>query len=96
MNRIERRVRDLINPYSTAFAGWWCFSGRYTWAARLTPGVKAATGPRPPFAPHRPRRGGAGLGLAQSSPEIMAKRRAALDAMFADDRPGGPGDVSPR
>jgi hypothetical protein len=26
MNRAERRVRDLINPYSTAFAIWWCHS----------------------------------------------------------------------
>jgi hypothetical protein len=90
VNRIERRVRDLINPYSTAFAGWWCFSGRYTWAARLTPGVKAATGPRPPVAPHRPRRAGAGLGLAPPSPETMAKRRAALDAMFAERTSDGP------
>ena len=28
MNRVERRVRDLINPYSTAFASWWCHSAR--------------------------------------------------------------------
>ena len=96
MNRIERRVRDLINPYSTAFAGWWCHSGRYTRAARLTPGVKAATSPRPPSAAHRPRRAGAGLEFAQPPPEIMARRRAALGAMFADDPPAGPGDVSPR
>ena len=29
MNRIERRIRNLINPYSTAFAFWWCHSGRF-------------------------------------------------------------------
>ena len=29
MNRIERRVRNMINPYSTAFATWWCHSSRY-------------------------------------------------------------------
>lgn len=28
MNRIERRVRSMINPYSTAFAIWWCHRGR--------------------------------------------------------------------
>jgi hypothetical protein len=37
MNRIERRMRNLINPYSTAFAGWWCHSGRF-----MTPGSRAA------------------------------------------------------
>jgi len=41
MNRIERRVRNMINPYSTAFAGWWCHSGRYTRLARLIPGHAA-------------------------------------------------------
>jgi hypothetical protein len=29
VNRIERRVRNMINPYSTAFATWWCQSTRY-------------------------------------------------------------------
>jgi hypothetical protein len=28
MNRIERRMRSMINPYSTAFAIWWCHFGR--------------------------------------------------------------------
>jgi hypothetical protein len=26
MNTVERRVRALINPWSTAFARWWCHS----------------------------------------------------------------------
>jgi hypothetical protein len=95
VNRIERRVRDLINPYSTAFARWWCLSGRYTRVARLTPGVKAATGPRPPLAPRRPRRGSAGADLVTASPEVMARRRAALDAMVAADPRGGPDGSSP-
>ena len=30
MNRADRRVRDLINPYSTAFASWWCHSAGKT------------------------------------------------------------------
>jgi hypothetical protein len=29
VNRIERRLRNMINPYSTAFATWWCDSSRY-------------------------------------------------------------------
>jgi len=37
MNTVERRVRAMINPWSTAFARWWCHS-----AARLT-----LTGHRP-------------------------------------------------
>ena len=31
MNTVERRVRAMINPWSTAFARWWCHS-----AARFT------------------------------------------------------------
>jgi ribosomal protein S18 acetylase RimI-like enzyme len=31
MNTVERRVRAIINPWSTAFARWWCHS-----AARFT------------------------------------------------------------
>lgn len=27
MNDIERRVRQLINPWSTKFSHWWCNSG---------------------------------------------------------------------
>jgi hypothetical protein len=94
VNRIERRVRDLINPYSTAFAGWWCHSGRYTRVARLIPGIKAATSPRPLSRPARPRRNGAGLDFAPPAPEIMARRRAALDTMLAADPRGGPDDLS--
>ena len=35
MSSIERRVRSLINPYSTAFARWWCHSGRYTFRPKM-------------------------------------------------------------
>jgi hypothetical protein len=24
MDPIERRIRNAVNPYSTAFAAWWC------------------------------------------------------------------------
>jgi hypothetical protein len=42
MNRVERRVRNMINPYSTAFARWWCHSGRYMGLPRMITGGKAA------------------------------------------------------
>jgi hypothetical protein len=42
MNRVERRVRDLINPYSTAFAIWWCHSARYWRLPRAITGNKTA------------------------------------------------------
>ncbi len=29
MNRLARRARQVINPYSTAFSMWWCRSSRY-------------------------------------------------------------------
>jgi hypothetical protein len=48
MNRVERRVRDLINPYSTAFASWWCHSARYWRLPRVITGNKAGPRPGPP------------------------------------------------
>jgi|HubBroStandDraft_6_1064221.scaffolds.fasta_scaffold302918_3 hypothetical protein len=45
MNRVERRVRDLINPYSTAFASWWCHSARYWRLPRAITGNKTAARP---------------------------------------------------
>ena len=45
MNRVERRVRDLINPYSTAFASWWCQSARYGRLPRAITGNKTAARP---------------------------------------------------
>ncbi len=42
MNRADRRVRDLINPYSTAFASWWCHSARYWRGASENPSVASA------------------------------------------------------
>jgi hypothetical protein len=78
MHRIERRVRNMINPYSTAFAGWWCHSGRYTSLARLITGHKpAATGDVAVY----------------PSASAMAARRAAMDALLARMAEGeeGPG-----
>jgi hypothetical protein len=46
VNRIERRVRNMINPYSTAFATWWCHSSRYWRLPRMITGNMAAA-PRP-------------------------------------------------
>jgi hypothetical protein len=45
MNRVERRVRDLINPYSTAFASWWCHSARYWRLPHMITGNKTAARP---------------------------------------------------
>jgi integrase len=45
VNRIERRVRNMINPYSTAFATWWCHSSRYWRLPRMITRNRAATRP---------------------------------------------------
>ena len=45
MNGIERRARDMINPYSTAFATWWCHSARYWRLPHMVTGNKAAARP---------------------------------------------------
>ena len=73
MNRIERRIRNIINPYSTAFAGWWCHSARYLPLIRVISGAKGV--PRPP------RRTGRLPGHIPAA--TMAARRAAVDALMA-------------
>jgi hypothetical protein len=45
MNRIERRLRDMINPYSTTFATWWCHSARYWRLPHMITGSKTAARP---------------------------------------------------
>ncbi len=45
MNRLERRVRNMINPYSTAFATWWCHSARYWRLPRMITGSRTAARP---------------------------------------------------
>ena len=45
MNRIERRVRNMINPYSTAFATWWCDFTRYWRLPRMITGNRAVARP---------------------------------------------------
>ncbi len=42
MSPLERRVRNLVNPYSTAFARWWCHTGRYLAPVRLVTGSTVA------------------------------------------------------
>ena len=73
MNRIERRIRNLVNPYSTAFAGWWCHSARYLPLVRVIAGTKAV--PRPPGRTGRP--------AGHIPAATMAARRAAIDAVLA-------------
>jgi hypothetical protein len=88
MNRIEKRIRNLVNPYSTAFARWWCHSGRY-----LSPGRRRATGSR------RPGRTRPGANprvddavLRRSSDRWLATqaaRRTAVDELLASLDDGG-------
>jgi hypothetical protein len=99
MNRFERQVRNLINPYSTAFARWWCHSGRY-----LSPAHKHAAGPRRPgrARPGRARPGPAKPGANPGIPDAVicrssadfwlaaqAARRAAVDEVLASLDDGG-------
>lgn len=55
MNRLERRVRNVINPYSTAFATWWCHTARYWRLPRtITEGKTAGRPGLPQLAVYRP------------------------------------------
>lgn len=81
MNSIERRIRNMINPCSTAFTRWWCHSGRYTRLAQMI----AAVGSRA----HGSAAPRADDACALHPPTTsMAARRAAIDALLAerDDR----------
>jgi hypothetical protein len=54
VNRIERQVRNMINPYSTAFATWWCHSSRHWRLSRKIKGSAAVARPGlPKRAVHR-------------------------------------------
>ncbi len=76
MSSFERRVRNTINPYSTAFSRWWCQSGRYLAPVRMITGHYRAG--RYAAGPARPRpRATAG---SVPPPAVMDGRRAALDA----------------
>jgi hypothetical protein len=85
MNRFERRVRNLVNPYSTAFASWWCHTARYM----VMPGHRPAARSR--------RAGSATPGANRATPQVrdiqiatQASRRAALDEVLASlDDEGG-------
>jgi len=71
MSRVERRVRDLINPYSTAFASWWCHSARYWRLPRVITGNKTAARPGLPRRAVPRAGGGASEGSgSQSSPSF--------------------------
>jgi hypothetical protein len=97
VSRIERRLRNMINPYSTAFARWWCHSGRYVRLARMSTGNQAAAQSRlrRPAAPGANGVAPQGFGLhsqvsrrsgkASVTCELarQAARRAAIDAVLA-------------
>jgi len=83
MHRLERRVRNMINPWSTAFARWWCLSARHWRLTRLVTGNKAAPRRSRP-APRRPTRSELEE-LSRKSSAVMAARRAAIDALLAGE-----------
>lgn len=62
----------MINPYSTAFARWWCRSGRYMRLSTMITGHQAAYARRP-------------SSVRPSIPaHEMARRREAVDRVVAD------------
>lgn len=81
MNDAERRIRIAINRCSTAFAKWWCDSGRYLRVVRMITGGTAAPTSRPARLSSLP---------AVSAAE-MAARKAAIDALLAARAPEDPG-----
>jgi hypothetical protein len=93
MNWIETRVRNMINPYSTAFAGWWCHSGRLRLPQMIT-GSKATTRAEQTARPAMPSASSAGpeaFGLHPTP--SMAVRRAAIDAVLASETMKVEGDA---
>jgi hypothetical protein len=70
MNRIERRLRDMIHPYSTASATWWCHFARYWRLPRVITGKTAARPGLPRLAVLRGRGGAAEVSGSQSSPSF--------------------------
>jgi hypothetical protein len=82
MNGIERRVRNMINPYSTAFAGWWCHSGNRTRLGRII----AAASRWPGRAAPGPDNGLPEAGAFRPPALSMEARRAAIDAVLASPR----------
>jgi hypothetical protein len=86
MNPIERHVRNLVNPYSTGFSRWWCRQGRYLLGARKPPASRRAAAWMPPRpAGHYQR----DADLARLKAQVMAERRAAIDALLADEASDG-------
>ena len=72
MNRIERRVRNMINPYSTAFATWWCHSSRYWRLPRMITGNRASARPGLPR-PAAHRSGSSALGQSSRLTDLLTR-----------------------
>jgi hypothetical protein len=87
MNRIERRLRVVINPVSTAATRWWCHSAtRYLLighglTAEQRRSIRRARGSAAAM-----RRAAGSAGVARPSPEQMRARTAAIDELLR--RPG--------
>ena len=76
MAKISRRVRDAVNPMSTAFTRWWCHS-----ALR-----HMLTGYGPTPRQRRLLRHGERGTIVTPSPEQMEARRRAIDNLLAPNR----------
>jgi hypothetical protein len=70
----------MVNPYSTAFAGWWCHSARYLPLIRIFSGTSGAS---------RPRVRRAGELYGRTSAGAMAARRTAVDEALASQHEAG-------
>ena len=76
MSRIGRRVRDAVNPVSTAATRWWCYSALRHMLTGYGPTARQRQLIR-----HGMIHGAAGT----PSPEQMKARAAAIDQLLARD-----------
>lgn len=79
MNPIARRVRNMINPYSTALTRWCRHSGLYLRLLAMITGRARGSGPG--------RRPSPGHGVPTRAE--MAARRNAIDELMANWTTGG-------
>jgi hypothetical protein len=90
MNQIERQVRKIVNPYSTAFTRWWCHSGRHTRVARI---MAAARSERSRPATSNTNAGTPEAAGLHTPTQSMAARRAAIDAVVMNPTAEGKADA---
>jgi hypothetical protein len=88
IKQLERQVRNMINPYSTASARWWCHAARYMRLPRAITGTTATSRPGLPRpAVHRPKGyapQSCGLHSSPSSPQAPNPWRTAAASGFGE------------